>query len=369
MKNIKQLSVKQLAGKTTIVRVDYNVPLKGNKIVETFRIEQSWPTINFLLKRDAKILLISHLGDDGERSLKPIAKYLNYHYPTKLAGNFEEANKLLVKNNLVLLENLRLWPGEKNNDLFFAKELAKLGDFYINDAFSVCHRTHASVVGLSKYLPSYAGFRLIEEVKNLERVLKPKLPLVVILGGAKFKTKIPLIKKLTKAKNIFLGGALANSFLKAKGFNVGDSIVDSELDYIKPFLKKKNIKLPIDVLVVNKSGNSMTKKSCEINSREAIFDVGSETIEEIKNAVSKAKTVLWNGPIGWFEKGYVEGTLEIAKILAEAKAFTIVGGGDTLAAIKKLKLESKFDFVSTGGGSMLDYVASGGKLPGLKALR
>lgn len=366
MKNIKQLSVKQLAGKTAIVRVDFNVPFKAGKIAETFRIDQVWSTIDYLLKKRAKILLISHLGDEGA-SLAPVAKYLSRRQKTKLATNFKQAQDLLKENNLVLLENLRLWPGEKNNDAFFAKELSNLGDIYINDAFSVSHRAHASVVGLPKFLPSYAGLRLVTEIKNLERVIKPKLPFVVVLGGAKFKTKIPLIKKLSKADKIFLGGALSNSFFKAQGLEVGRSIIDDEVSYIKPFLKKKNLRFPIDVIVADTKKQAV-KNPTEILKGEAIFDIGPETLKEITKAAKSARTILWNGPLGWFEKGYTKGTLETAKILASTKAFTVVGGGDTLAAIKKLKLENEFSFVSTGGGAMLEYIASGGKLVGLKAL-
>ena len=367
MKNIKQLSVKQLAGKTAIVRVDFNVPFKAGKIAETFRIDQAWPTIDYLLGKGAKVLLVSHLGDENQ-SLAPVAKFLNRHRLTKFAPDFKVARELLLKNNLVLLENLRIWPGEKSNDKFFVKELAGLGELYVNDAFSVSHRAHASVVGLPKFLPSYAGLRLMAEIKNLEQLVKPKLPLLVILGGAKFKTKIPLLKKLSKADNIFLGGALANSFFKAQGLGVGQSVVDSDLDYIRPFLKKKNIVLPVDVLVKSDKGKRFVKKPTEVSKTEAIFDVGPETLKEITMAAKEARTILWNGPLGWFEKGYTKGTLETAKILASTKAFTVVGGGDTLAAIKKLKLENKFGFVSTGGGAMLDYIASGGKLVGIKVL-
>lgn len=368
MKNIKQLSVKELAGKIAIVRVDFNVPFRGSRIVETFRIDQVWPTIDFLLKKRAKVLLISHLGDEGA-SLAPVARFLNQRQKTKLATNVKQAREWLRTNDLVLLENLRFWPGEKNNDQFFAKELASLGDLYVNDAFSVSHRTHASVVGLPKFLPSYAGLRLVEEVKNLTRVIDPRLPLLVILGGAKFKTKIPLLKKLAKAEKIFIGGALSNSFFKTQGLEVGQSVVDSDLDYIKPFLKKKNLVLPLDVLVEAEKNKKLIKRPTDICPNEKIFDIGPETLKEIAKAAARARTILWNGPLGWFEDGHTQGTFETAKILAKARAFTVVGGGDTLVAIKKLKLENKFSFVSTGGGAMLDYIASGGKLPGLKVLK
>lgn len=369
MKTIKNLTKKNLAGKTAIVRVDFNVPLKGDKVAETFRIDQTWPTIDYLLKNKAKVLLVSHLGDDGQISFAPVVKFLNRRHAIKLASDFASAKDLLAKNDLVILENLRCWPGEKNNDPLFAKELAALGDIYVNEAFSVSHRRHASVVSLPKYLPSYAGLRLVEEEKNLKKLLTPKLPFVVILGGDKFQTKIPLIKKLAKAEKIFLGGALANSFFKAKGFDVGRSVADGDVSYIKPFLKKKNIVLPLDILAVDsQTGQKKVKLPNDLLATEAIFDVGPKTLVEIVDSAQKAKTILWNGPLGWFEKGYKQSTLAMAKNLTGSKAFTVLGGGDTLAAIKQLKLADKFSFVSTGGGAMLDYIASGGKLPGLQAL-
>ena len=365
MKNIKQLSVKQLAGKTAIVRVDFNVPFKAGKIAETFRIDQVWSTIDYLLKKRAKILLISHLGDEGA-SLAPVAKYLSRRQKTKLATNFKQAQDLLKENNLVLLENLRLWPGEKNNDAFFAKELSNLGDIYINDAFSVSHRAHASVVGLPKFLPSYAGWRLVTRNKKSGSSNKAKITILVVLGALSFKTKIPLIKKLSKADKYFWV-AFVQLIFQSQDLELACRSETKKCSYIKPFLKKKNLRLPIDVTIANAQGQTI-KDPTAVLKKEAIFDIGPETLAEIAEATKGAKTVLWNGPLGWFEKGYTKGTLETAKILAKTKAFTVIGGGDTLAAIKKLKLEDKFGFISTGGGAMLDYIASGGKLAGLKLL-
>ncbi len=373
MKFIRQLKKKDLSGKTVLLRADFNVPIKNGKVEEDYRIEHTLPTINYLQKNGARIILMSHLGDDGSATLAPVAKYLTKFFPTKLEKTLEKdkISAILAKNEVVLLENLRGNDGEKKNDLVFAKKLASLADLYVNDAFAVCHRAHASVVGVPKFLPSCAGFRLEKEISNLAKVFKPKLPFVVILGGIKFQTKIPLIKKLEKnADKIFLGGALANSFYKAKGFEVGQSTAEDEVAYLKPFLKNKKLVLPVDVEVLNKKTNKKAfKKAEEVTKDEMIVDVGSEGLKAIAEGVKKAKTILWNGPFGWFELGYKKGTLEIAKILASSKAFSVVGGGDTLASIKTLKLMDKFGFVSTGGGAMLDFIGSGGNLPGIKALK
>lgn len=366
MKTITELKKKDLLGKKVLVRVDYNVPIKKGQVVDTFRIEQSLPTINYLLERGARVILVSHLSNDGKESLAPIAKYLNKLFPTQLIKDLNE-KKIEVSLNagqIVLLENIRKYEGEKKNDPQFAKELASLADIYINDAFSVSHRAHASVSAITKYLPSYAGLLFAKEFKNLSLALKPKGKMVVILGGLKFQTKIPLIKKFLKtADQVFIGGALANSFMKAMGCDIGNSIADDDVSYIKPLLKSKKIILPLDLV---------------INKKNQIVDIGEESLEQIKEMVKGAKLIVWNGPMGWFEVGEKSGTLEVAKIVAGAKSFSIVGGGDTLSAIKNLKSEkfgigstkslAKSAFVSTAGGAMLDFLATG-TLPGIKALK
>jgi len=218
-------SLKNIKGKTALVRVDFNVPIKNGKVIDDFRIKKAIPTIKFLLKKGAKVILISHLGKDGTESMKPV----------------EDCLRKYVKKNVTLLDNVRKYPGEEKNDPKLAKELAKLGDFYVNDAFSVSHRAHASVVGIPKYLPSYAGLQLEEEIKNLSKVFKnPKHPFLFILGGAKFSTKMPLIKKYIKiADNIFIGGALLNDFLKAKNYEVGKSLVDGASYDIEKIINNK----------------------------------------------------------------------------------------------------------------------------------
>jgi phosphoglycerate kinase len=338
MKIITELKKKDLLGKKVLVRVDFNVPIKNGRIIDDFRIQQSLPTIKYLLKNGAKVILMSHLGSDGSASLTPVARYL----------------KKNLAQSVELLGNLRSDLGEQENDSEFAKQLASRADLYVNDAFSVSHRAHASVVGVPKYLPSYIGLLFAKEFQNLSLALKPKGKMVVILGGLKFQTKIPLIKKFLKtADQIFIGGALANSFMKALGCDIGASIADGDVDYIKPFLKNKKILLPVDVIK---------------NQKNQIVDIGPEALKQIEQMIKGAKLIVWNGPMGWFETGAKKGTLETARIIARAKGKSIVGGGDTLSAIEELKLLKNFTFVSTAGGAMLDFLATG-TLPGIKALK
>jgi len=351
--------LKNIKGKTALVRVDFNVPIKNGKVEDDFRIKKALPTINFLIKKGAKVILITHLGEDGTASLDPVIKH------------FFKISKL-SKSKIEFFENIRKFPGEKKNDPAFAKKLSKLGDFYVNDAFSVSHRAHASVVGLPKYLPSYAGFQLEEEIKNLSRAIRnPKHPFLFILGGAKFSTKMPLIKKYLKlADYVFIGGALLNDFLKAKGYEVGKSLVyDSKGigDILKnnPPAQAGKLILPIDVVV--KSGNKLiNKKVTEVQKNEIILDIGSDSIKTIGPYIKKSKLILWNGPLGKYEDRGDKATKKILNLISLSKAETIIGGGDLVSCISKSKIKSNM-FVSTGGGATLDFLANG-TLPGIKAL-
>ena len=353
MRSIKEL--KNLKGKTVLVRVDFNVPIKDGKVEDDFRIRKALPTINYLLKKHAKIILITHLGKDGSDSLEPVIK------------RFFKISKI-SQSEVLFFENVRKFPGEEKNDKTFAKELAGMGEIYVNDAFSVSHRAHASVVGIPKYLPSYAGFQLEAEVKNLSKVLKPKHPFLFILGGAKFSTKMPLIKKYLKlADYVFIGGALLNDFLKAKGYEVGQSLVDDGDFGIEKILKNNKLILPCDV-VVKVGDKFINKKVNEINKDEIILDIGSESIKMIETYIKSSKLILWNGPLGKYENGGAVATKKILKLVAGAKAESIIGGGDTVELIDEMKMEDKFTFVSTGGGATLDFLVDG-TLPGIKALK
>ncbi len=238
----------------------------------------------------------------------------------------------------------------------------------MNDAFAVSHRTHSSVVGITKYLPSYAGFLVMDEIKHLSLALNPKHPFLFILGGAKFETKMPLLKKFMKhADHIFIGGILANDFFLDIGLEVGKSFVDKHSFKLTPLLKKGKIILPSDVVVQNSSGRIMTKSIDEVDNRDSIMDVGPQTIKGLAPILKKAKLIVWNGPLGYYEGGFDKGTIALLEAITETKATSIIGGGDTAVIIEKLGLSNKLSFVSTGGGATLDFLADG-KLPGIDAI-
>jgi len=345
-------TIKNIKGKTALVRVDFNVPIKNGKVLDDFRIQKALPTIKFLQKKGAKVVLISHLGKDEKQSIKPVADCLRKY----------------IKKDITLLENIRKYKGEEKNDDSFARGLSRLGDFYVNDAFSVSHRKHASVVGIPKYLPSYAGFQLEEEIRNLSKVFKnPQHPFLFILGGAKFSTKMPLIKKYIKlADYLFIGGALSNDFLRVKGYEIGKSLVDNTKG-IENILKNKKLILPIDVLVLS-SGKLINKKVDQIKKDEIILDIGKESIKIAENYIKKSKLILWNGPLGKYENRGDKATKKLLKTVSQSKAESIVGGGDIVSIVSQMKIEKKLSFVSTGGGATLDFLANG-TLPGIKALK
>ena len=353
MRSIRQIG--DIKGKIVIVRVDFNVPIKNGVVEDDFRIRAALPTINFLLEKGARLILVTHLGKDGTDSLEPVIKSF---------FTISKANK----DQVTFFENIRKFPGEIGNDPTFAQKLASMGDIYVNEAFSVSHREHASIVLLPKLLPSYAGLQLEEEVKNLSHAFEnPKHPFLFILGGAKFSTKIPLLEKYLKlADQVFIGGALANDFLKAKGYEVGQSLVD-DADYnIDILLKNEKLILPVDVVV--KSGDKLiNKKAEEVKKDEIILDIGSQSVINLGALIEKSKLILWNGPLGKYENGGAKSTKEVLKFVAQSGAESVIGGGDTVALVSEMKMEDKFSFISTGGGATLDFLANG-TLPGIKAL-
>jgi phosphoglycerate kinase len=369
--NYKTLAdIGDITGKKVLVRLDFNVPIDNGAVRDDYRIQKSLQTINFLREHQAKIIIISHI-EGREHSLKPVFEYLKntLSLPVEFCEDCLEngqANIEKLNNGEVLLcENLRLYDGEKKNDEEFAKKLSALGEIFVNDAFSVSHRAHASVVGVPKFLPTYIGFQFDSEVKHLSECFNPPHPFLFILGGAKFDTKLPLVEKfLDIADTIFVGGALGNDLFKARGLNVGASLIsDSSADFSK-YLSNPKIIMPTDVAV----GQNIIKKPEEVQNTEAIYDAGPETLALLTEEIKKAKHILWNGPLGNYENGYKQPTLDLAKAIAESGAKSFVGGGDTLAAISELKLEDKFTFISTGGGAMLDFLAKG-TLPGLEVLK
>jgi len=373
MKSIKE--IKGLSGKKVIVRVDFNVPIKDGKVLDDFRIKKTIPTILYLQKAGAKVILISHLGGEGKESFSFIAPYIK-----KYIKNFEFMNSpifsdetekninLLKKGEVILLENLRSETGEMKNSPSFARALSRYGEIYINEAFPESHREYASIVGITKYLPGYAGFQFMNEVESLSKVFTPKHPFLFILGGAKFETKIPLIKKyLRMADNIFIGGAIANDFFKARGYDVGVSLVGPNNFQIPLLMKSKNLLLPIDVEVTKNSKNRFINPT-DVLPDEKIVDVGPKSIENLKELINKAGFILWNGPLGEYENSHGKATEEVLKLISKSKAYSIIGGGDTVALITKLKIEDKLGFVSTGGGATLDFLSKG-TLPGIRVLK
>ena len=348
-----------------------NVPVRDGKVIDDFRIKKSLPTLEFIRNAGAKIILISHI--EGEtKTLRYVYDYLNTFFPLKafvLDYLTDESGDIrnLDDGEAVLCENLRLNDGEKNNDEIFVRNLSAIADIYINEAFSVSHRPHASIVGIPRFLPSYAGFLFDEEVTSLSQALSPLHPAFFVLGGAKFETKLPLLEKfLNLYDRVFVGGALANDLLKARGYKVGRSTVSKEILSLDRYLQNQKLMVPADVIV--KSGNERKEKSVnEVADEDIICDAGGKTMELVKEVVRKSKLVLWNGPLGNYEFDFIEGTKELANIVSASEATTIVGGGDTLAAIASLNLYKEFNFVSTGGGAMLQFLADE-TLPGIKAL-
>lgn len=375
MKSITTL--KKLEGKKVLLRTDFNIPLGENGIIsldEAVRIEKSLETIKFLKQAKAKTIIISHIGRDGKQSLEPIAQYLSKKIKiTFLKGHIQdfvhEHIEKMKPGDIVMLENLRQDEGEMGNSASFARGLSRLADIYVNDAFAVSHRRNASIVGVPKLLPSYAGLLLQSEISHLSGIFKkPKKPLLFILGGAKFETKLPLIKKYLKiADTVFVGGALQNNFFKSEGKETGESLIDTKRYNLGSLLRTKKVMLPVDLVV----RDGKTTRVCsvdDVKKSEYIVDIGPETIKLLQEKIQKAKMILWNGPLGLYEEGFVESTEQVAKAISKTKSLSIVGGGDTVVTIKKLKLEKKIGFVSTGGGAMLEYLEKG-KLPGVDALK
>ena len=363
--------IKNLKGMRVLVRADFNVPLDSKgKVADMFRIQAALPTIQYLTKKGAKVILLSHIGREP---IQPVYTALKKFIPLKFVSEIfgDTTTKVIteMKNgDVVMLENLRSNEGEKSSDKNFAKSLAQYGDVYVNEAFPVSHRADASIVALPKLLPSYAGIQFEKEVRELSRALTPKHPFVFIQGGAKAETKIPLLKKyLGTADCVFIGGELANDFFKAKGLEIGQSKTDSQLPALKSMLKDKKLLLP-DTVVILRNGKKQTISVSGVAQDESIFDIGLPSIDKLSEILNKAKLILWNGPMGFYEGGYTKGTEEILKLLANAKADTIIGGGDTAVLVDRKKMSDKFTFVSTGGGATLEFLAKG-TLPGIKALK
>jgi len=369
LRGVKEL--KNLKGKRVLLRLGLNAAIKNGKVIGGYRIKQVIPTITYLKNKGAKVIIIGHIGREKNRSLKPVTDYINRKTKIGFIPNLHDKNLSNIIENMkngtaVMLQNLRSDAGEMKNSIAFAKYLASFGDIYVNDAFSVSHREHASITLLPKLLPSYIGFQFEREIENLSMAGKPTKPFLFILGGAKPSTKIPLIKKFLKeADFVFVGGALANNFFKEMGLETGKSLIEKGNFKLESLLKNKKLILPIDVIVGNNKVS--TKKPEKVTKSEIIYDAGSGTIKELEKLIKKSKFILWNGPLGNYEKGFDNGTKKLLSVLAKSAAKTIIGGGDTLTVAFNMKLHNKFTFVSTGGGAMLDFLA-GERLPGIEAM-
>lgn len=424
IKTLKQLSArggpasggKNLKNKRVLLRVDFNVPIKNSKVADDKRIVVSIPTIEYLLKQKAKVILLTHLGRPAgyngkeksgydkkfdmalvaKRASELLKRPIKFVKDKKIGRKndqeiyFADAKKEIDKmkaGETIMLENMRFFPEEAKEIAGLSKKLAELGDIFVLDGFAVAHRAAASVSGVAKYLPSYAGFLLEKEITGLSKVTdKPKKPLIVVLGGIKMETKIPVLKALLpKADYVLIGGGISNTYLWAKGYKVGKSLVDK--DYKKEALKylsNKKVILPVDVVVGTEDGGNAkvvkikdlrlktnTKKSSIFNLQSSIFDIGPETIRLYAKYTKRAQTIVWNGAMGYFEqKPYDNGTLSIARLVAsqsKGKAYGVIGGGETLQAMDIVGMKENIDLVSTGGGAMLEFLA-GEKLPGVKAV-
>ncbi|MDC0519112.1 phosphoglycerate kinase [Candidatus Pelagibacter ubique] len=379
--------------KKVLLRLDLNVPLDNGKITDTTRIDKILPTINFLLKNEAKIIILSHVGRPkgkvvSELSLKPICEDLK----NKLNQNIKLVSKNIKEikstdlfnehdEKIVILENLRFYEEEEKNDNGFAKHLASLADIYVNDAFSCSHRAHASIFEITKFIPSYAGLQLNLEIDALTKITSEiQRPITCIIGGSKISSKINIIKNLiAKFDNIIIVGGMANNILRYKGYEIGKSIQEDNCDKIIEeifFLsKKKNCKIiyPEDVAVgKNLDGSAKIKELNNVSREELILDIGPKTIKVINSLIDESSTILWNGPAGYFENSnFAKGSLEIAKKIIEKNKsntiYSVAGGGDTVSLLNGIGAINNFNFVSTAGGAFLEYL-EGKELPGIKAL-
>ena len=377
MRCIDQVPESELRGKRVLVRSDFNVPLgKDGEVAEPFRLMRGWQTVQYLAARGARVVIISHIGRDPAETLAPVSKALQQFgkvsYIPDITGPAAHGAVAAMKDcDIVLLENLRRDPRETKNDPMFARELAYLGQLYVDDAFSAAHREHASIVGVPKFLPGYAGLLMSEEITQLSKAREPGHPSFALLGGAKFETKAPLIKLLLQRyDHLFITGALANDVFKARGMTVGRSLVSEELP-TKEVLEHLHFIAPIDVTVEGLDGQARTKKPEEVLEGDKIVDIGPDSIAKVAPLVARAKFVLWNGPTGLYEGGYTAWTHALAALVEEAVgqgAQCVIGGGDTVAALEESGIpEEKLGFLSTGGGAMLEYLLKG-TLPGIDAL-
>ena len=388
----KTVESADVAGKRVLVRVDFNVPLENGTVTDDTRIRAALPTINYLIDKGARIILMSHLGrPDGtgyqeQFSLAPVARVLGRllgkdvaFCPECVGPQAQAAAEALASGDVLLLENLRFDKREKKNDPEFAKALASLGEVYVNDAFGTAHRAHASTAGVAAYLPAYAGFLLASEVKTLTGLFSdPARPMVAVLGGSKVSDKLGVVERLLDlADTIIVGGGMAFTFLAAQGLEVGcskkeDDLIEKAAGYLKKAQDNGvNLLLPVDVVAADRfaeDADTQVVPVTEIPADRMGLDIGPATIEAFREALMGAGTIFWNGPMGVFEmEPFARGTKEVAKAIAASSGTSVVGGGDSAAAVKKFDMQDGFSFISTGGGASMELL-EGKELPGVAAL-
>jgi phosphoglycerate kinase len=362
-----------LTGKYVIIRASFNVPLDGGEVRNAFRLNRALPTLTYLKEAGARTIVVAHIGREPGETLRPVFSALSRSLPQLIWGGvitdeaFKATRDAMHDGDIVVCENLRQDAREEVNDPEFVRAMAQYAEIYVNDAFAEAHRNHASTLGLAENLPAYAGLTLIEEVTELEKVMHPNQPALFLLGGAKFETKMPLVEKYLELYDfVFIGGALTNDVLKARGYEVGQSLVSDMSLVGSPFLWSEKLLVPIDVVVDGPRGVA-TLPVDQVSPDEKILDCGPETVAMLERYINEAATILWNGPFGNYEAGFYEATELTAELIAHSNAFSVIGGGDTVAAIEKLGLNDKFGFVSIGGGSMLTLLEHG-TTPVLEAL-
>lgn len=384
-KTVKDIDLK---GKRVLMRVDFNVPMEGGKVTDDKRIRASLPTIQYVLGQGASLILMSHLGrpkggPDPQFSLKAASEVLAglLGKPVKMAPDcvgpeVEKMAKALKPGEVLMLENTRFQPGEEKNDMGLAKQMASLGEVYVNDAFGSAHRAHSSTEGVAHFLPAVSGFLMEQELEYLGRATSnPERPYIAILGGAKISDKIAVVENLlSKCDKLIIGGGMANTFLAAKGCNMQDSLVEAgSVDTAKGIMTKAEGKLllPVDAIIADKFDANANSKVVDVDKIPAgwrMMDIGPKSIEAFKTALNGAKLIVWNGPMGVFEMPkFAEGTFAIAKLLAASGATTVIGGGDSASAVKKAGVAKQMTHVSTGGGASLEFL-EGKELPGVAAL-
>lgn len=379
MKCIDEVPAHELKGKRVLVRAGLDLSLDTNgKVSDLFRVEKALPTLEYLQKAGARVIIISHIGRDPAQTNAPVASalsaFLNVTYvPDHFGHAATSAISAMKEGEIVLLENLRQhYDLEKACDEVFAQSLAQLGDIYVNDAFSNSHRSHASMVGVPKFLPHYAGFLLRDEVAHLEEALHPPRPALVIIGGTKFETKDPVIRAFIDVyDHVFVVGAIANDVLRSRGFSVGRSKVSDHAPE-KEVAMHPHLLVLADVTVEDAEGQARVKTPEDIGTEDKIVDVGPDSVRAVAPYIEKAEFILWNGPTGIYEQGYISYTQQIAELVAQAHergAKVVIGGGDTIAAIEIAGVDKeRLGFLSTGGGAMLEYLLKG-TLPATEALR